>query len=206
VTRHPRFIVLEGGEGAGKSTLQASLAERLREAGHTVVSTREPGGTEAGELIRTLLRQKLTPWAETFAFLAARAQIVAEVIRPALDGGAFVICDRFAASTFAYQGHARGLDLPTIRVANDAATGGLEPGLTLYLDLDPAVGLRRKHGEEEVIHTGNEALPFHEKVRTGYRALMAEAAPGTWYRIDAALPAAEVADHAWVAVEAAALG
>jgi dTMP kinase len=196
------FIVLEGGEGAGKSTLQIALVERLRAAGHEAVSTREPGGTEAGELIRTLLRQKLTPWAETFAFLAARAQVVAEVIRPALDRGAFVVCDRFSASTFAYQGYARGLDLATIRAANAAATGGLEPGLTLFLDLDPAIGLRRKHGEQDAIHVGNESIEFHQKVREGYRALMAEAAPASWLRIDASLSAEEVAALAWGAVEA----
>jgi dTMP kinase len=97
------FIALEGGEGAGKSTLQRALGERLAAAGHDVVLTREPGGTSAGEVVRTFLHEQLTPWAEAFGFLAARAQLVAEVIRPALERRAIVVCDRYEASTFAYQ-------------------------------------------------------------------------------------------------------
>ena len=105
-----KFIVFEGGEGSGKSTAAASVVEKLRANGLTVVHTREPGGTTAGELVRGLLHEPLTPWAELFAFLVARAQLVAEVIRPALERGETVVCDRFAPSTFAYQVHARGLD------------------------------------------------------------------------------------------------
>lgn len=195
------FIVLEGGEGSGKSTAAAALAEALRTRGNDVVLTREPGGTAAGEFVRTLLHEQLTPWAEAFAFLAARAQLVAEVIRPALEHGAIVICDRFSASTFAYQGYARGLDLIALRAANAAATGGLEPTLTIFLDIEPGAGLRRKLGEDEAIRTGLEALEFHQVVRKGYHALMAAAPAGSWVKIDAALPADDVAE----AVLAAAL-
>lgn len=196
-----RFIVLEGGEGAGKSTLASALAERVRAAGREVLLTREPGGTAAGELVRSLLHEKLTPWAETFAFLVARAQLVSEVIRPALERGAVVICDRFAGSTFAYQGFGRGLNMQSLQAANRLATGGLEPDLVLYLDLDPAVGLARKRGETAVIATGTEDLAFHRKVRGGYTALAAGAPPGRWITFDASRPAEEVARYAWDAVE-----
>jgi len=193
------FVVLEGGEGAGKSTLASALGRRLTAAGREVVLTREPGGTAAGEAVRALLHQPLTPWAETFGFLLARAQLVAEVVRPALGRGAFVVCDRFSGSTFAYQGYGRGLDLVALRAANANATGGLEPDLVIYLDLDPAAGLARKHGETEAIRTGVEGLAFHRRVHDGYRALAAEA-PGAWVTVDAQLSPDEVASLAWQAL------
>lgn len=194
-----RFIVFEGGEGSGKSTASAAVAGRLRAAGITVVHTREPGGTRAGELVRGLLHEELTPWAELFAFLVARAQLVEEVIRPALARGETVICDRFAPSTFAYQVHARGLDEEKVRTANSIATGGLEPDLVVYLDIDPEVGLRRKHGETEAIRTGLEGLAFHRKVREGYLA-QAAADPARWLVIDGTLPPGEVVARVWAAV------
>lgn len=188
-----QFIVLEGGEGAGKSTMAGLLGARLRDAGHEVMSVREPGGTEAGEMVRQLLHLPLAPWAEAFAFLAARAQVVKEVIRPALERGAIVVCDRFEASTFAYQGYGRGLDLNVLRQANHAATGGLHPQLTILLDVDPATGIARKHGEMEAIQTGLESLEFHRIVRAGYLELMEEAEPGSWLRLDATRPPEELA-------------
>jgi dTMP kinase len=192
------FIVLEGGEGAGKSTLSAALEARLRAAGRDAVAVREPGSTAAGTAVRALLHEPLTPWAEAFAFLVARAQLVAEVIRPALERGAVVLCDRYEASTFAYQGYGRGLALAALRSANALATGGLSPDITLLLDLEPRLGLARKRGEVEAIRTGLEALAFHERVREGYRAL---AAAPSWATIDATLPPAEVAVRAWSALE-----
>ncbi|MCA9830670.1 MAG: dTMP kinase [Dehalococcoidia bacterium] len=195
------FLALEGGEGAGKSTLASALAARVNAEGREPVLTREPGGTPAGEIVRTLLHEDLVPWAETFAFLAARAQIVAEVIRPALQRGAVVICDRFEASTFAYQGYARGLDLATLRNINRLATGGLSPSLTLLLDIDPAAGLQRKHGEDEAIRTGLESIAFHKKVRSGYFAMAADAAPGGWLMLDARRSPESVAADAWSALE-----
>ncbi len=195
------FVVLEGGEGAGKSTLAAALAGRVRAIGREVVVTREPGGTAAGELVRGLLHEPLTPWAETFAFLVARAQIVAEVVRPALERGAIVICDRFQASTFAYQGYARGLDLNALRAANRLATGGLEPSLTLFLDIEPSAGLGRKRGETEAIRTGLEDLDFHRKVRRGYTMMAMASAPGAWITLDASQPPETIAAWAWDAVE-----
>lgn len=163
--------------------------------------TREPGGTAAGEKIRGLLHEQLTAWAEAFAFLAARAQIVHEVIRPALERGAIVLCDRFSPSTLAYQGHGRGLDLATLRAADRAATGGLEPDLVIYLEIDPALGLARKHGETEAIRTGTEGLDFHRRVWTGYRRLMAEAKDGRWVTVDATLPPAQVEAAVWKVLE-----
>lgn len=190
-----RFIVFEGGEGSGKSTVARAVAERLQAEGRTVVLTREPGGTPAGEQIRALLHEPLSPWAELFAFLAARAELVERVIRPALARGEIVICDRFAPSTFAYQVHARGLDAVVVRTANRAATGGLEPDLVVYLDLDPAAGLARKQGEGAAIATGLEGLAFHRKVREGY-LLQARDDPARWAVIDASLPAGRVAELA----------
>lgn len=198
-----RFIVFEGGEGSGKSTLAAAIAQRLAAAGRDVVLTREPGGTEAGERVRGLLRLHVTPWAEAFAFLAARAQLVHEVIAPALARGAVVLCDRFSASTFAYQGYGRGLDIPTLRAADAAATGGLQPDLTIYLDIDPAAGLARQRSAGEGIRTGLEGLDFHRRVWAGYRSLMAAAAPGSWVTVAATLPAAEVEAGVWEMLEEA---
>jgi len=197
-----QFIVLEGGEGAGKTTLASALTERLRGEGREVVAVREPGATEAGELVRRLLHLELTPWAETFAFLLARAQLVHEVIRPSLDRGATVLCDRFSPSTLAYQGYGRGLDIAELRRADARATGGLEPGLIIFLDVDPAAGLTRKHGEEEAIRTGQEDVAFHQLVRAGYLAQMDDAPRGRWVRIDASLPPDEVAATAYAAIVA----
>ncbi|WBL37405.1 dTMP kinase [Tepidiforma flava] len=190
-----RFIVFEGGEGSGKSTAAAAVAARLEAAGRRVVLTREPGGTPAGEVIRGLLHERLSPWAELFAFLTARAELVAAVIRPALERGDTVLCDRFAPSTFAYQVHARGLDPVIVRTANRAATGGLEPDLVVYLDIDPAAGLARKAAESAAVATGLEGLEFHRKVREGY-LLQARDDAGRWAVIDAALPAERVAELA----------
>lgn len=192
----PRFVVFEGGEGSGKSTASAAIADRLRSAGVTVVHTREPGGTRVGELVRGLLHEELTPWAELFAFLVARAQLVEEVILPALRDGAVVICDRFAPSTFAYQVHARGLDEARVRAANGIATRGLEPDLVVYLDIDPEIGLRRKLGEVEAIRTGLEGLEFHRKVREGYLA-QAAAEADRWLVVDGTLAPSEVVERIW---------
>ena len=194
------FVVLEGGEGAGKTTLAKALAARIEALGREVVLTREPGGTPAGERVRELLHEALPPWGETFAFLAARAALVEQVIRPALERGAVVVCDRFAGSTFAYQGYGRGLDLDELRRANALATGGLEPGLVLYLDLPPEAGLARKHGEAEAIRTGLEGLAFHRRVREGFLA-QAKADPVRWHTLDATQPLEVVAETAWAALE-----
>ena len=193
--------MFEGGEGSGKSTAAATTAKRLESAGVDVVLTREPGGTAAGERVRALLHHDLAPWAEAFAFLVARAQIVEEVIRPALARGATVVCDRYEASFIAYQGYARGLEMAPLLAANEAATGGVHADLTVYLDIEPGVGLKRKLGEDEAIRTGLETVDFHRKVRAGYLSQMREARAGSWILLDGTLGADEVADAAWVAVQ-----
>ncbi len=193
------FVAFEGGEGSGKSTAATAVAETLRAAGHEVVLCREPGGTPAGEEVRRLLHLDLTPRAELFAFLVARAEMVDRIIRPALDRGTIVLCDRFEGSTFAYQGFGRGLPIASLRSLNAFATAGLSPNLVLLLEIDPEIGLRRKLGEEEAIRTGLESLEFHRRVFEGYRSLAGK--DRRWRTIDASLPAGEVAHLASRAVK-----
>lgn len=161
------FITLEGPEGGGKSTLAASLAQRLANAGYSVVTTREPGGTELGRQIRKMLLEQgeVTARSELMLFLADRAQHVQEVILPALSNGKVVLCDRFTDSTLVYQGYARGLDLQMLRSANHWATDGLSPDLTLLLDIDPDVGLERLESKDRL---DSEPIEFHQKVRKGF--------------------------------------
>lgn len=177
------FVTLEGGEGGGKST-QAALAVRgLKAAGIPVVHTREPGGTRVSEAVRrTLLdpRFRVDPLAELLLYEAARAQHVAEVIRPALRRGSLVLCERYTDATEAYQGYGRGLDLGDIRKANRVATGGLNPDLTFLLDVPVRSGLASvqrlgREGRRGRPSGGDrmerESAVFHERVRRGYRAL-----------------------------------
>lgn len=197
-----RFIVLEGGEGAGKSSVQHPLAERLRADGRDVVVTREPGGTELGERIRELvLAQRAVDdaLAELMLFEAARAHLVASVIRPALDRGATVLCDRFAASSVAYQGFGRGLGRDLVERANQIATGGLEADLTLLLDLPVEQGLARRTREGAANHFDGEDPAFHERVRAGFLELARES-PLRWRTIDAAQPLDDVVEAACRAI------
>lgn len=170
----PLFLVLDGVEGCGKSTQVRLLAERLRAEGTPVVLTHEPGGTPVGERVRQLLLDpafpEMTPLTEVMLFCASRAQHCAEVILPALQEGKVVVCDRFASSTAVYQGYAGGLGLDTILRVNEVATGGLEPDLLVVLDLDPAIGMRRKFGNEAASgdRIEEKSLAFHRKVREGF--------------------------------------
>jgi dTMP kinase len=187
------FITFEGGEGSGKSTQSQLLADHLTSAGRTVLRLREPGATPLGESLRELLlhrRTGMSPEAELLLFLAARAELVRSVIRPALDAGTVVICDRFSDSTFAYQGYGRGLELGRLRTLNDWATGGLVPDLTVLLDVPVEVGLRRKHGETDAFQL--ETVEFHERVRQGYLSL-ATSEPSRWLVADGTMPVAEIA-------------
>ena len=177
---HGRFITLEGVEGSGKSTQIRYLAEMLTQMGHRVLQTREPGGTATAEAIRHILlttssHESVTPQAEALLILAARCQHVTHLIRPALRGGTVVLCDRFSDSTFAYQGFGRGLDLQWLRAANNVATGGLTPDLTLVLDLPVSVGLARRQVDRgQQNRLDRETERFHRKVRRGFLALAAE--------------------------------
>lgn len=165
------FVTFEGGEGCGKSTQLDLFAHRLEEAGLAVVRLREPGGTRVGELVRSALldpaHTEMDARAELLLYEASRAQLVAERIRPALEGGQIVVCDRFYDSTSAYQGYGRGVPLDEIRMLNDVATGGLRPDLTLVLDIDPRLGLARAtaRGADRL---EAEDLAFHERVRGGF--------------------------------------
>lgn len=163
------FIAFEGGEGAGKSTQEALLAAALTERGHHVVRTREPGGTPAGERIREILLSPefdgLNARAEALLFAAARGEHVARVIRPALDRGDVVICDRYLDSSVAYQGYGRELGVETIRQLSLWATDDLVPDLTIVLDIDPAIGLSRLENPDRM---EAEPIEFHRAVRAGF--------------------------------------
>lgn len=187
-----RFITLEGPDGAGKSEQARRLTLRLRASGIPVTITREPGGTTLGERVRaTLLDPTVdrSPIADAFLFDAARAELVSQVIRPALARGETVVCDRFADSTLAYQGYGAGADLGKLEALALLATGGLRPDLTILLDVPVEIGLaRRRHGAAAEL-TRFEATElhdraFHDRVRAGFRALAA-LEPGRWRVVDA---------------------
>ncbi len=195
------LITLEGGEGAGKTTQAQLLRQRLECLGHQVVLTREPGGTRLGEKLRDIVfRPGLKPEAELLLILAARAQLLAEVVRPALERGEIVICDRYSDSTLAYQGYGRRLNLEAVEAANELATGGLCPDLSVLLELPVEVGLARKAGESEWDSIGQESQAFHERVHAGFRELVARE-PGRWLIVDATLPPEEVGKRIWEKVE-----
>jgi len=199
------FITLEGPDGSGKTTQLRLLVDWLREQGHEVVLTREPGGTEIGEQIRTVLHDPensaMEARAEILLYSADRAQHAAQLIRPRLAEGKIVISDRYADSTLAYQGYGRGLDLETLHYVTAFATGGLQPDLTLYLDIAPEEGLKRRQSSgEEWNRLDAETLEFHRRVRAGYLAL-AEQEPKRWAVIDADRPAEEIQQEIRTIVE-----
>ncbi len=175
------FITFEGIEGCGKSTQMELLKSFLEKKGRKVLAVREPGGTALGERVRAILldskQEPVDAWAELFLYEACRAQLVKNVIRPALEAGKTVICDRFTDSTVAYQGFGRGLDIKTIEGLNRLATGGLKPDITFLIDCDIEVGLERalsrikeKKGARED-RFEKEDLAFHGRVRDGYLSI-----------------------------------
>ena len=204
-SRGPLFITFEGTEGSGKSLQARRLADRLRERGLTVVATHEPGGTELGSAVRELLLTRdelaIAPRAEALLMNASRAQLVEEVIRPALERGDVVISDRFADSTLAYQGAGRGLDMQALNSVISFATAGLNPDMTLLLDVDVEVGLARKNAQGGSNRFEAEARLFHQRVRAAYRAL-AQAEPSRWYCVDGLESPDRIADNIWSAVAA----
>jgi dTMP kinase len=196
------FITFEGGEGSGKSTQVARLAGRLRARGVDPVVAREPGGTPLAEGIRALLLDATPPpgpMAEAFLMEAARAELVAGIIRPALEAGRVVLCDRYGDSTLAYQGAGRGLDSGMLRVLNLEATDGLVPDLTLLFDLDPAAGLARR-AASGVNRLDREPPAFHARVRARYLEL-ARDEPSRFVVLDASLAPDAVEARVWEAVE-----
>jgi dTMP kinase len=196
------FITFEGVEGAGKSTQLERLAEELRRLGRPVVVTREPGGTVLGERVRELVLDQATgdvaPRAEALLFAAARAQHVAAVIRPAMERGDDVLCDRFVHSSLAYQGVARGVGVDEVETLNRWATAGLWPDLVVLLDIDPKVGLDRAKGVDR-FH--GEQLAFHETVRRAFEEL-AQRDPARFLQVDARAGLEEVSGRVLAAVMA----
>lgn len=194
------FVVVEGPEGSGKSTLVGGLAARMAEAGWPPVAVREPGGTSVAESVRRALLEAdhaVAPVAELFLFLAARADLTTQVIRPALEAGKVVLADRYTLSTEIYQAVGRGLDRGLVAAGNEAATGGLRPDITLVLDLPPGVGHARQAASGKAPDRLERESPgFHERV---CRAYVAATGPGVVH-LNATWPAERVLDAAWAAV------
>ena len=200
-----RFITFEGGEGCGKSTQVARLRAALERRGVAVMLTREPGGTRLAELIRGLLKDEREDppcdRSELLLFLAARAQLVRNVIRPALDAGTWVVSDRFSDSTFAYQGYGRGLPLDVLRLANDFACEGLVPDRTILLDVDPETSRARMRRREAATQTSADRIEqagdaFHARLRKGFLE-MAAREPARIVTIDASGTPDEVEERIW---------
>lgn len=194
------FISIEGVEGAGKSTLAGLLRDHLGTDGAEVIVTAEPGGDAIADRIRKLLLDSvssISDRAELLLFEAARAQHVDAKIVPALERGAIVICDRFADSSLAYQGYARGIDVATVLVLNDYATGGLKPDLTILLDVPAKIGLKRQRRTDRV---SSEGITFHIAVREGYLKI-ADSEPERFVVIDAAQDLDAVLSQALAAVK-----
>lgn len=193
------FITFEGVEGCGKSTQAKALGRKLRREGIPTILTHEPGDTPLGKEIRLILKKRRTnaPSAitELLLFAASRAQLVTEIIRPNLEEGKVVLCDRFADSTLAYQGYGRGIDLTTIETINALAIQGLKPDLIILLDLLPESGLARRQAKR-FDRFEQEGLDFHRRVRDGYLKL-ATRDPKHWLVIDATLPKLKIAKIIW---------
>ena len=197
------FITFEGIEGSGKSTQARTLAHYLRDRGFEVVETREPGGTPVAERIREVFLRPtrkrrsidpLVPECEVALILAARSQHVANLILPALEHGAVVICDRFSDSTLAYQGYGRGLPLPELRSLTRWAAKGLTPDATFLFDLPVSQGLRRRLTSTDVNRLDHETATFHQRVRKGFLTL-AQQAPRRIHTINAGRSAQAIARH-----------
>jgi dTMP kinase len=198
-----RFITFEGGEGTGKSTQAELLAQRLRSLGVSVVLTREPGGSPGAEVLRHVLlsgaAEPFGPEAEAVLFAAARADHIACTIRPALDKGRWVICDRFIDSTRVYQGAVGRVDKRIIKGLERVTVGDLVPDLTFVLDIDPATGLARaasRRGAGNADRFENQQVEFHARLRAAYRAI-AEADPQRCVLIDADRPKEAIAEEIW---------
>ena len=204
-----RFITFEGGEGCGKSTQIRLLATRLEAAGRSVMLTREPGGTVLAEEIRRLIKDQADDppcdRSELLLFLAARAQLVRNVIRPALDAGRWVVSDRFSDSTMAYQGYGRGLPLDVLRAANDFACEGLKPDLTLLLAVDPEVARARLRARETATQAAADRIEragdaFHARLARGF-AELARADPERIVVLDANGAPDEVWEGVWTSLK-----
>ncbi len=199
------FITFEGPDGSGKTTQIKLLSEALTGKGYDVLTVREPGGTPISESIRevvhNLRNRDMHPRAEILLYGAARAQLVAQVIRPHLSRGGIVLCDRFADSTMAYQGYGRGLDLADVQHIIAFATQNLTPDLTFYLDIDVETGIeRRRRGDVEWNRMDEQTLEFHRRVRDGYLKMIASE-PQRWVRLEGTQSVARIQAEIQVVVE-----
>ncbi|HLD94864.1 MAG TPA: dTMP kinase [Anaerolineales bacterium] len=190
------FITLEGPEGSGKTSQLPGLAEFLRQQGYDLIATREPGGTSIGDQIRRVLfdldNKGMNPRSEILLFQASRAQLVEEVIRPALEARKVVLCDRYVDSTLAYQGYGHKVDMQALREIVNFATGGLKPDLTIFLDVPVDEGLNRRNKGGDWNRLDDYDKEFHRRVYDGYQKLIA-AEPGRWVVVNAARTPEEVA-------------
>ena len=191
------FIVFEGGDGSGKSTQIKRLSGRLLRREHPYLVTREPGGTPLGEQLRKILKTRtdLSPLGELLLFVAARQQLVTQIIEPAIRSGKNILSDRFTASTIAYQGYGRGLNISNIVSLNKLATGQIEPDLNILLDLAPEVALSRI-SERKKDSFDNSELSFHKRVRQGFID-QAQSNKSRWLVLDANLPAQQLSIEIW---------
>lgn len=181
------FITIEGTDGSGKTTQMGLIKEYIQSAGREVLLTREPGGTRISEQIREIIlnpgHTEMGVYSEMFLCAAARAQLVAEVVEPALKMGKIVVCDRFVDSTYAYQGYGRGISLEILESVNNIAVNGVMPDITFFFDLDPVKALNRRIASSATDRIENERMDFHRKVHAGYVCL-AEKNSGRIKRID----------------------
>jgi len=199
------FITFEGPDGGGKTTQLRLLASGLEKRGYSICKTREPGGTAIGDAVRSILldsaNHQMSDRAEALLFNAARAQLIDQVMRPALDQGHIVLSDRFAESTLAYQGYGRGQSLTTLRQVIEFATNQLRPDLIVYLEIDPQLGLRRKAADaSEWNRIEEQTLAFHQAVHQGYLQLASEN-PDRWLIVDAEESIEQVQQAIWSHVE-----
>ena len=200
------FISVEGSDGSGKSTQLENIKKYYENKGVTILATREPGGTKISEMLRTILLDKanteMSPVTEMMIYAASRAQLVEEVIKPALERGEVVICDRFIDSSIAYQGYGRGLG-DMVESVNLYAIGGVMPDLTIFLDLDPELGRQRvqsRYGQEQMDRLEQEKMDFHYRVYEGYKAL-AKAYPDRIVSIDASRSIEEMRDDIYAKLD-----
>lgn len=198
------FITIEGADGSGKSTQIEMLRRYLEDKHYEVVLTREPGGTIISEAIRNIVLNKdymeMSDATEALLYAASRAQHVEQFIKPSLSEGKVVICDRFVDSSVIYQGYARGLGMDNIEAINSYATGGLQPDLTILLDIDAEEGLKRKKGQKELDRLELQKFEFHKKVSQGYKKL-AKKHPERIYPVDALLPVESIHEEVVKVIE-----